>query len=95
LAARLETFDFSFQPSLSERLIHELAGLSFLQTATNVVLLGPPGVGKTHLACGIALKALEGGQSVLFTSLRELQRDWRAGVSGPKWCCGAILSRNC
>ena len=72
LVARLETFDFSFQPSLSERLIHELAGLSFLQTATNVVLLGPPGVGKTHLACGLALKALEGGQGVLFTSLREL-----------------------
>jgi DNA replication protein DnaC len=72
LAARLETFDFSFQPSLSERLIHELASLSFLQTATNVLLLGPPGVGKTHLACSIALKALESGLPVLFTTLREL-----------------------
>lgn len=47
---RLETFDFRFQPTVSERLVQELAGLSFVQTATNIVLVGPPGVGKTHLA---------------------------------------------
>jgi DNA replication protein DnaC len=54
--AQLETFDFRFQPSISERLIRELAGLSFLQTATNIVFLGPPGVGKTqprHYPAGI------------------------------------------
>jgi len=45
---RLEAFDFSFQPTLSERLIRELASLRFLETATNVLFLGPPGVGKTH-----------------------------------------------
>ncbi len=45
---RLDSFDFTFQPSVSERLVRELAGLSFVQTATNVVFLGPPGVGKTH-----------------------------------------------
>ena len=39
--ARLESFDFSFQPTLSERLVRELAGLAFVQTATNVVFLGP------------------------------------------------------
>lgn len=44
----LESFDFSYQPSLSERLCRELAGLSFVATATNLVLLGPPGVGKPH-----------------------------------------------
>src|ERR1043165_5367352 len=46
----LEDFDFSFQPSLAPRQLWELAELSFLQTSTNVILLGPPGVGKTHLA---------------------------------------------
>ena len=51
---RLDAFDFSFQPSLSERLVRELASLRFVQTATNVVLLGPPGVGKTHLASALA-----------------------------------------
>jgi DNA replication protein DnaC len=49
-SARLDSFDFRFQPSVSERLIRELASLAFLQTATNVVLLGPPGVGKTQPA---------------------------------------------
>jgi len=45
---RLESFDFAFQPSVSERLVRELAGLAFVPTATNIVLLGPPGVGKPH-----------------------------------------------
>src|SRR5437773_4052180 len=42
----LEAFDFTFQPDLSERLLWELADLSFVQSATNVVVLGPPGTGK-------------------------------------------------
>ncbi len=46
----LEGFDFRFQPSVPERLIHELASLAFLQTATNVLFLGPPGVGKPQPA---------------------------------------------
>lgn len=69
---RLEAFDFRFQPSVSERLLRELAGLSFLETATNVMLLGPPGVGKTHLACALSIKALEAGHTVLFITLRDL-----------------------
>lgn len=71
-SARLETFDFRFQPSISERLVRELSGLSFLDSATNVIFLGPPGVGKTHLACALSVKALEAGHEVLFTTLREL-----------------------
>jgi DNA replication protein DnaC len=76
--ARLDSFDFRFQPSVSERLIRELASLAFLQTATNVVLLGPPGVGKTHLACGLAMQALEAGHSALFVTLRELSQQLQA-----------------
>lgn len=72
LTARLDTFDFRFQPSVSERLIRELASLAFLHTATNVVLLGPPGVGKTHLACGLAARAVEAGHTALFVTLRDL-----------------------
>ena len=70
--ARLEQFDFRFQPSVSERLMHELASLAFLATATNVILLGPPGVGKTHLACSLATAALDAGHTALFVTLREL-----------------------
>src|SRR5690242_5923730 len=62
---RLDAFDFSFQPTLSERLIRELASLRFVQTATNVVFLGPPGVGKTHLASALAIQAMEAGYSTL------------------------------
>lgn len=68
----LEAFDFSFQPTLSERLVWELADLSFVKTATNVIFLGPPGVGKTHLSIALAVKALVCGYSVLFTTLTHL-----------------------
>ena len=57
----LEAFDFAFQPSLSERLLWELADLSFVQTATNVLFLGPPGTGKTHLSLALTVKALAAG----------------------------------
>jgi DNA replication protein DnaC len=68
----LEAFDFAFQPSLSERLLWELADLSFVQTATNVLFLGPPGTGKTHLSLALAVKALSAGYSALFTTLTHL-----------------------
>ncbi len=71
----LEEFDFAFQPSLNERQIWELAELSFIQTKTNIVFLGPPGVGKTHLSIGLAVKALEVGYSVVFTTLAHLATD--------------------
>ena len=62
----LEQFDFSFQPSIDERLIRELATLSFVSEAANVILLGPPGVGKTHLAVALGLRAIEAGFGVYF-----------------------------
>jgi DNA replication protein DnaC len=71
----LEEFDFSFQPSLNERHLRELADLSFIRTHSNVVFLGPPGVGKTHLALSLAAKALDAGYSVLFSTLTDLVED--------------------
>jgi DNA replication protein DnaC len=77
-AARVEHFDFRFQPSLSERTIRELASLTFLTTATNILFLGPPGVGKTHLACGLAQAAMDAGHTALFVTLRELAQQFDA-----------------
>jgi DNA replication protein DnaC len=68
----LDAFDFAFQPALSERRMRELADLSFVRTCTNVVFLGPPGTGKTHLSLALADRALTAGHSVLFTTLAEL-----------------------
>src|SRR5438309_6183703 len=68
----LEAFDFAFQPTLSERLLWELADLSFVRSATNVVFLGPPGTGKTHLSLALTVKALSAGYSALFTTLTHL-----------------------
>jgi DNA replication protein DnaC len=71
----LEEFDFAFQPSINERQLWELAELSFVKTKTNIVFLGPPGVGKTHLSIALSIKALEVGYSVLFTTLAHLATD--------------------
>lgn len=68
----LDQFDFDFQPSLDRRQVRELAGLSFVERAHNVVILGPPGVGKTHLAVSLGVKAVEAGYSVLFLTLETL-----------------------
>jgi DNA replication protein DnaC len=77
----LEQFDFGFQPSLDPRQVEELGGLGFLQDATNVLLLGPPGVGKTHLAVALGLKACLAGQSVYFIAAHELGRRLLASLA--------------
>lgn len=68
----LEAFDFKYQPGLSEKQVRELAGCRFVGNGENLVLLGPPGVGKTHLAVAIGLKAIAAGYRVLFTSATAL-----------------------
>ncbi|MDQ5852117.1 MAG: IS21-like element helper ATPase IstB [Chloroflexota bacterium] len=68
----LDQFDFDFQPSLDRKQVRELAGLSFVERAQNVVILGPPGVGKTHLAVALGVKAVEAGYSALFLTLETL-----------------------
>lgn len=68
----LETFDFSFQPSVDRRQIRELAGLGFLERHENVVFLGPPGVGKSHLAAALGVQVCRAHQSVYWTTLDDL-----------------------
>jgi DNA replication protein DnaC len=68
----LDQFDFAFQPSIDRKVVRELSGLAFVERAHNVVLLGPPGVGKTHLGVALGVKAVEAGFSVLFLTLETL-----------------------
>jgi DNA replication protein DnaC len=71
-ARTLEDFDFRFQPSIDQRLVKELATARFLSLSENVLIFGPPGVGKTHLAIGLGRAVVEAGHTVLFTSATAL-----------------------
>ena len=68
----MEEFDFSFQPGLKERKVINLASLQFIEKQENIIFLGPPGVGKTHLSVGIGIKACMARYRVLFTSTQKL-----------------------
>ena len=71
----LEQFDFAFQPSIDERQIRELQTLRFIHEASNVILLGPPGVGKTHLAIALAVEAVRSGHGAYFITAHDLVTD--------------------
>jgi DNA replication protein DnaC len=68
----LDAFDFSYQPSLDKKQLQTLSTGHFIEHGENLVILGPPGVGKTHLAVGLGLKAIECGYRVLFTTAAAL-----------------------
>ena len=67
----LEEFDFTFQRSVKKQVIEHLGQLDFLHARENVVLLGPPGTGKTHLAIALGIRACLAGQRVLFKTATE------------------------
>ena len=68
----LETFDFGFQRSVSKEQMLRLCDLTWIEQAYNICFLGPPGVGKTHLALSLAEKALEQGYAAAFETLEDL-----------------------
>lgn len=70
-----DQFDFSFQPSIDERQIRELRTLRFVHEASNVVFLGPPGVGKTHLSVALAEAAIQSGFGSYFITAHDLVTD--------------------
>ena len=72
----LEDFDWSFNPGVPRKMIFELAAGGFLREHTDVLFLGPPGVGKTHLAQAIGQSAIRLGFTVLYTSIFDLVRDF-------------------
>jgi len=68
----LDDFDYAFQPSVNRKKVEELSSLRFIDNRENVLFLGPPGIGKTHLATGLGVKACESGYKVLFTTLNDM-----------------------
>jgi DNA replication protein DnaC len=77
LGKTLESFDFDFQPSIDRQLVSELSTLRFIEEKRNVILVGPPGVGKSHLAIALGLRAVQAGYRVQFTSARDLVNNLR------------------
>lgn len=92
----LEEFDFEFQPSIDKRQIEELGTLAFVARTENVIFLGPPGVGKTHLAVGLALKALEVGMVVYYHHAFPFDcRSQKSTVAGKSGAPMADLPATC
>jgi len=84
----LDSFDFDAQPSLDRKIVKNLETLAFIDRAENVVFLGPPGVGKTHLSIGLGMRALQAGHRVYFLTAQDLLDQIRIaqldGVPGHK-----------
>jgi len=69
---RLESFDFLFQPAVEKSRVDFLGSCDYIRRAENVLLFGPPGVGKSHLAVGLGVRAVEHGFSVIYYTVEEL-----------------------
>ena len=82
----IDEFDFTFQPKLDRQKVMSLFDLTFIRQNGNIIFLGPPGVGKTHLAVSLALKACQSGITIYFTNMedliKKLRKDHEAGRPG-------------
>ena len=72
---KLEDFDFAFQPSIDKRVINDAATCQFIREKKNIVFIGNPGAGKTHLSIALGMKALQKGFKVIFTSTAHMLHD--------------------
>jgi len=68
----IEDFDFGFQTSVTRRQIQQLMDMNWVEKAFNLVFIGPPGIGKSHLSIGLGIQAVELGYRVVFISMDEL-----------------------
>ncbi len=68
----MDEFNLDEQQSLSKKQLNQLKELTWIEQLYNIILLGPPGVGKTHLAIGLGLEAIQQGYKVMFISMGEL-----------------------
>lgn len=82
---RIGDFDFGAQPSVDEALIRELATCSYLDDATNILFIGPPGVGKTMLAVGLGHAAVDAGYRVYYTTAADLAARCRKAALEGRW----------
>ena len=71
----IDGYDFTCQPQLNEKQIRNLNTLEYLDNAINIIFVGPPGIGKSHLSIGLAIKACERRKRVLFYTAQELVDD--------------------
>ena len=82
---RLDDFDFSAQPSIDAALLRDLATCRYTHDATNVLFIGPPGVGKTHLAVALGHAAVEAGHRAYYTTAADLAARCRKAAIEGRW----------
>ncbi len=81
LPKTLEEFDWNFQPKLDVKLVKTLASCDFVDAKENVIFVGQPGTGKTHMAIGLGMKAVQKGLHVRFTTIQDLAAELKAAMA--------------